>query len=96
MRRHDLYQAYEKSLEGLPDGDRQMRYNRYICDTGGCKMPVSLRIPPKKEEMIRRAAKKEGKRKTGFIFDAIDEKLGLEAGREQFIRKAVEDASREV
>ncbi|MDD3847226.1 MAG: DUF1778 domain-containing protein [Syntrophorhabdaceae bacterium] len=51
-------------------------------------MPVSLRIPPKKEEMIRRAAKKEGKTKTAFILDAIDEKLGLAADREQLIRKA--------
>jgi uncharacterized protein (DUF1778 family) len=61
-------------------------------------MPVSLRIPPKKEEMIRQAAKKEGKTKTAFILDAIDEKLGLEANREQLIRKAAgwltpEDAS---
>ncbi len=51
-------------------------------------MPVSLRIPPKKEEMIKRAAKKEGKTKTAFILDAIDEKLGLAANREQLIRKA--------
>lgn len=61
-------------------------------------MPVSLRIPPKKEEMIRRAAKKEGKTKTAFILDAIDEKLGLAANREQLVRKAAgwltpEDAS---
>jgi len=51
-------------------------------------MPVSLRIPPKKEEMIKREAKKEGKTKTAFILDAIDEKLGLAANREQLIRKA--------
>lgn len=50
-------------------------------------MPVSLRIPPKKEEMIKRAAKKAGKTKTGFILDAIDEKLGLAGDREQLIRK---------
>jgi predicted DNA-binding protein len=74
--------------EGFLDGDGQMRYNRYICDTGGCKMPISLRIPPKKEEMIKRAARKEGKTKTAFILDAIDEKLGLAANREERIRKA--------
>ncbi len=51
-------------------------------------MPVSLRIPPKKEEMIKRAAKKAGKTKTGFILDAIDEKLGLAGNREELIRKA--------
>jgi len=51
-------------------------------------MPISLRIPPKKEEMIRRAAKKAGKTKTGFILEAVDEKLGLTEDREQRIRKA--------
>ena len=30
-------------------------------------MPISLRIPPEKEELIRRAAQKAGKTKTGFI-----------------------------
>jgi len=50
-------------------------------------MPISLRIPPKKEEMIRRAAKKAGKTKTGFILEAVDEKLGLTEDREQRIRK---------
>jgi hypothetical protein len=53
----------ERMEEGFLDGDGQMRYNRYICDTGGCKMPISLRIPPKKEEMIKRAARKEGRRR---------------------------------
>ena len=38
-------------------------------------MPISLRIPAKKEEIIRRAAKKAGKTKTGFILEALDEKL---------------------
>ena len=51
-------------------------------------MPISLRIPAKKEEMIRRAAKKAGKTKTGFILEAVDEKLGLTESREQLIRKA--------
>ena len=50
-------------------------------------MPISLRIPPKKEEIIRRAAKKAGKTKTGFILEAVDEKLGLTESREQLIRK---------
>ena len=50
-------------------------------------MPISLRIPPKKEELINRAAKKAGKTKTGFILDAVDEKLQLVENREQIIRK---------
>ena len=39
-------------------------------------MPISLRIPPKKEELINRAAQKAGKTKTGFILDAVDENCG--------------------
>ena len=50
-------------------------------------MPISLRIPPKKEKLINRAAKKAGKTKTGFILDAVDEKLQLVENREQTIRK---------
>jgi hypothetical protein len=50
-------------------------------------MPVSLRIPPAKEEMIRKAAAKSGKSKTAFILEAIDEKLGIVKNREQTIRE---------
>ena len=50
-------------------------------------MPISLRIPPKKEDLINRAAKKAGKTKTSFILDAVDEKLQLFESREQTIRK---------
>jgi len=50
-------------------------------------MPVSLRIPPDKEEMIRRAAAKSGKSKTSFILEAIDEKLGIAKNRQQLIRE---------
>ena len=50
-------------------------------------MPISLRIPPKKEDLINRAAKKAGKTKTSFILDAVDEKLELVESREQTIRK---------
>ncbi len=50
-------------------------------------MPISLRIPPKKEELIRQAAKKAGKTKTSFILDAVDEKLQLDETREQTVRK---------
>jgi len=50
-------------------------------------MPISLRIPPKKEELIRKAAKKAGKTKTSFILDAVNEKLQLNENREQIIRK---------
>lgn len=50
-------------------------------------MPISLRIPPKKEELIRQAAKKAGKTKKSFILDAVDEKLQLDETREQTVRK---------
>jgi uncharacterized protein (DUF1778 family) len=50
-------------------------------------MPISLRIPPKKEALIIRAAKKVGKTKTSFILDAVDDKLQLAENREQIIRK---------
>jgi uncharacterized protein (DUF1778 family) len=50
-------------------------------------MPISLRIPSKQEETIKRAAKKAGKSKTAFILEAINEKLGLVENREQLIRK---------
>lgn len=50
-------------------------------------MPVSLRIPPEKEQLLRRAAAKAGKSKTAFILEAIDERLGLGANREKRIRE---------
>ncbi len=50
-------------------------------------MPLSLRIPPQKEEMIKMAAKKAGKTKSAFIVEAIDEKLGLVKNRENTIRQ---------
>lgn len=50
-------------------------------------MPVSLRIPQEKEEMIRKAAEKAGQSKTAFILEAIDEKLGLVQDRAQTIRE---------
>ena len=46
-------------------------------------MPLSLRIPSDKEEIIRKAAAKKGKSKTSFILEAVDEKLGLHKSREQ-------------
>ncbi len=49
-------------------------------------MPISLRIPPEKEKMIREAAAKTGKTKTKYILEAVDEKLGLIKNREQTIR----------
>jgi hypothetical protein len=58
------------------------------CDTGGAVMPISLRIPPDKEKLITRAARKAGRTKTGFILDAVDEKMGLVESREHRIRKA--------
>ncbi len=50
-------------------------------------MPLSLRIPPKKEEMIKKAAKRAGKTKSAYILEAVDEKLGLVKNREQMIRE---------
>jgi predicted DNA-binding protein len=50
-------------------------------------MPISLRIPPKQEEAIAKAAKKAGKTKTAFIIEAVNEKLGLIKNREQVVRK---------
>ena len=50
-------------------------------------MPISLRIPPNKGEMINKAAVKTGKTKTAYILEAVDEKLGLIKNREQTIRE---------
>ena len=49
-------------------------------------MPLSLRIPPEKEKMIRIASKRAGKTKSAFIVEAIDEKLGLVKNRKKLIR----------
>jgi len=50
-------------------------------------MPLSLRVPPKKAEMIRIAAAKAGMSKTAYILEAIDEKLGVVKDRERTIRE---------
>jgi len=50
-------------------------------------MPISLRIPPKKEKKIQKYAKKAGMTKTAVILSAVDEKLGLAKSREQTIRE---------
>jgi hypothetical protein len=50
-------------------------------------MPISLRIPPEKEKIIKRFAKKAGTTKTAVILSAVDEKLGLTKSREQTIRE---------
>ena len=49
-------------------------------------MPMSLRIPKQKENMIKKAALKEKKTKTAFVIEAIDEKLGLVRNRESALR----------
>lgn len=49
-------------------------------------MPLSLRIPPKKEELIKKTALKAGTTKSAFILEAVDEKLGLVKNREKTIR----------
>ena len=50
-------------------------------------MPISLRIPPEKDKLIQKAAKKSGTTKTAIILEAVDEKLGLTKNREQLIRE---------
>jgi len=50
-------------------------------------MPLSLRISPEKEKMIKIASKKAGKTKSAFIMEAVDEKLGIIENREQTIRR---------
>jgi hypothetical protein len=50
-------------------------------------MPLSLRIPFEKDEMIKKAAAKSGKTKTTFILEAVDEKMGFVKGREQIVRE---------
>ena len=49
-------------------------------------MPMSLRIPIQKENLIEKAAIKEKKTKTAFVIEAIDEKLGLIKNRENALR----------
>jgi hypothetical protein len=50
-------------------------------------MPLSLRIPPGKEAIIEKAARKAGKSKSAYIIEAVDEKLGFVKSREQVIRE---------
>lgn len=50
-------------------------------------MPLSLRIPPQKNELIKKAAMKAGKTKSAFILDAVDEKLGIAKSRESTVRE---------
>jgi len=50
-------------------------------------MPLSLRIPPEKEKMVKIASKRAGKTKSAFIVEAIDEKLGLVKNRKKTIRQ---------
>jgi hypothetical protein len=73
-----------------PDIDQFLskEYNFNKCDTRRFAiMPLSLRIPPEKEKMIKKAAARAGKTKSAFILEALDEKLGLAEDRGQTIRK---------
>ncbi len=58
-----------------------------IVSHGDEVMPISLRIPPDKEELIRRAAQSSGKSKSAFILECVYEKLGLTDRRSQAVRK---------
>lgn len=49
-------------------------------------MPLSLRMPPQKEELLRDLAHRSGKTKTAIIMEAVDEKLGLQQNRRRLIR----------
>jgi len=52
-------------------------------------MPISIRLPSFKEEILKRIAKQRGKTKTAIILEAIDEKLGLnETQKEKILRLA--------
>ena len=48
-------------------------------------MPLSLRIPPHKEELLRILAGRTGKTKSAIIMEAVDEKLGLHKDRRRLI-----------
>ncbi len=50
-------------------------------------MPISLRIPPNKDRIIKKAARRTGKTKSAYIIDAVDEKLGLVKDRAQLVRE---------
>ena len=50
-------------------------------------MPVSLRIPSEKDEMLKKAAARSKKTKTAYILEAVDEKLGLVRSREEVVRE---------
>jgi predicted DNA-binding protein len=50
-------------------------------------MPISLRMPPEKEEILKRVAAKTGKTKTALILEALDERLGLAEKREDLVRR---------
>lgn len=50
-------------------------------------MAISLRIPAEKEEIIRELAQKEGKTKTAFVLEAIDEKIAALKDRQTRIRQ---------
>ena len=50
-------------------------------------MPLSLRISPEKDEMIRKAATKKRKSRSSYILEAVEEKLGLIRDREKIVRE---------
>lgn len=49
-------------------------------------MPLSLRIPPQKEMLLRNYAQKKGKTKTAVILEALDEKLGIKKDRSKLVK----------
>lgn len=58
-------------------------------------MPVSLRVPSKKDEKNKKVAAKNRKTKTAYILEAVDEKLGLVKNREQVAKELADWLSHE-
>ena len=50
-------------------------------------MPLSLRIPSRKDKLIQKAAAKTGNTKTAYILQAVDEKLGIVKDCAQLVRE---------
>lgn len=50
-------------------------------------MPMSLRIPHEKEEILKKKAIESGKSKSALVIEALDEKLGIIKSRQHLIRE---------
>jgi len=60
------------------DRIRELRYIDKNCDTERCLIyGFELENTPGKEKLIQKAAAKEGKTKSAYILEAVEEKLGI-------------------